>query len=386
MVIDLTQYEKKTFFSFLGLYISSVTILLSVIGILFYQSNYQGNFNSLKSSMEMESKELSSKIIMQDMKGIPKENADFKIESIYNMSFLDNNLKSYENELPEGFNFSKAWNIIGDTLYFLDKSPSGHYGIYYILVSDSNFLKAKQCLKEALMLFGGIYLLMVVVGYILAKLFLKPIIIQRNKLNNFVKDTTHELNTPISAILMCLEDTNNVTQKKFERVKLSVKRISEIYHDLTYLFLENDTTIAYESINVKNILDTQMEYFVTIAQKKDISLVCSIQDTNIPILREDFIRLSNNLISNALKYTNKSGTVEIILNNRYFVVKDNGIGISIEKQRNLFKRFYRGTDEVGGFGIGLNIVYNICQKYGFDIALESEENEGSTFTIKFISS
>jgi two-component system OmpR family sensor kinase len=225
---------------------------------------------------------------------------------------------------------------------------------------------------------------MIVVGYILARLFLRPIIIQRNKLNNFVKDTTHELNTPVSAIIMSLEDTNNVSERSFERIKLSAKRISEIYHDLTYLFLENDNNMPKENINVKEILDSQMEYFSTIANKKKIVVEYIADDTSLLISREDFIRLSNNLISNALKYTNKDGKIEVVLNQNSLMIKDNGIGIAKDKQVNLFKRFYRATDEVGGFGIGLNIVHNITQKYDFTIEVDSKENEGTTFIVKFV--
>ena len=60
------------------------------------------------------------------------------------------------------------------------------------------------------------------------------------KLNNFIKDTTHELNTPISAILMSTEN-KTLSEKQIERVRISAKRVSDIYSDLTYLFLENKT-------------------------------------------------------------------------------------------------------------------------------------------------
>ena len=71
----------------------------------------------------------------------------------------------------------------------------------------------------------------------LAKLFIKPIKEEREKLNNFIKDTTHELNTPISAILMSTE-SDTLNDKQIQRVRLAARRVSEIYKDLTYIFLE----------------------------------------------------------------------------------------------------------------------------------------------------
>jgi two-component system OmpR family sensor kinase len=152
LVIDLTQYEKKTFFSFLGLYIGSVTILLSVIGVLFYQVNYEANFNSLKSSMKMESKEFASKIVMQDMQGVPKQDANLSHKGKYQVVFSQDLDK---NKLPEGFTFERLWNFIDDTVYYLDKTPNGHYGIDYLIITDNRFLSSQRCLYEASFLFGG---------------------------------------------------------------------------------------------------------------------------------------------------------------------------------------------------------------------------------------
>jgi two-component system OmpR family sensor kinase len=73
--------------------------------------------------------------------------------------------------------------------------------------------------------------------------------------------------------------------------------------------------------------------------------------------------------------------IEITLKNNCFSVKDNGVGISKEKQKRIFERFYRESKEVGGFGIGLNIVQNICNKYGFSIDLTSVPKEGTTISI-----
>ena len=82
------------------------------------------------------------------------------------------------------------------------------------------------------------YGLIALAGWYLAKLFLKPIRSEREKLNHFIKDTTHERNTPISAILMSLEDeSKTLTPTQIERVRLSANRISELYKDLTYVFL-----------------------------------------------------------------------------------------------------------------------------------------------------
>ena len=134
------------------------------------------------------------------------------------------------------------------------------------------------------------------IGFYLAKLFLKPIKEERIKLNNFIKDTTHELNTPISAILMSTEN-KNLSEKQIERVRISAKRVSEIYSDLTYLFLEDKETIKnIQEVNLKDLINEQMEYLELIASKKKITINQNIEEFIYKIDKDDFIRIFNNFI------------------------------------------------------------------------------------------
>jgi two-component system OmpR family sensor kinase len=222
-------------------------------------------------------------------------------------------------------------------------------------------------------------------GFYLTKLFIKPIIQQRIKLNNFIKDTTHELNTPITALMMSVNPSNKLDDKGLNRILLSAKRISDIYSDLTYLFLNNEQTRVKETeaIELKEILNEQIEYYNFFAQKKRIAFEYNIQSVLYPIDKESFIRIVNNLISNAIKYTPANGEVFIELKDNILTVKDTGVGIHKKSLSKIFDRFYRDTNVVGGFGIGLNIVASICKEYGIKINIESEINEGTTFKLEF---
>jgi two-component system OmpR family sensor kinase len=75
--------------------------------------------------------------------------------------------------------------------------------------------------------------------------------------------------------------------------------------------------------------------------------------------------------------------IKVELKNHMFLVQDNGIGIQQENLKRIFERFYRNSDEVGGFGIGLNIVKNVCNKYSLKIDVTSVPNQGTTFIVKF---
>ena len=108
----------------------------------------------------------------------------------------------------------------------------------------------------------------------------------------------------------------------------------------------------------------------------------NIEEFFYEINKDDFIRLFNNLFSNAIKYNKTDGNIDIILQNSELIIKDSGIGISKDKIKDIFNRYYRATNQSGGFGLGLNIVNMICKTYNIKIDVQSSENIGSTFTLK----
>ena len=384
MVINLTKYERKTFISFLSLYIVSISIFVFVIAALFYEMTLTYKYNELTSQMKLEAKQLSSKIIIQHMDKVKPQNADYSTSGKFQVTLLDQYGFTMDHKKKLNLNLHNELTIIDNMVYLIENSTYGHLGVYYIVIAYNKTNEEYILLKNIIIIFGILYLVMIVFGYFLAKLFLKPIVIQRDKLNTFIKDSTHELNTPVSALMMCVDSKNVDCEKNFSRIKLSAQRISEIYKDLTYLFLdEHDNDKVVEELNLKSVLDNQMDYFITFASKKRITLNYHSSDIYKKIDEESFIRLSNNLISNAIKYTSAKGIIDIQLENGQLIVKDTGIGIKQEKQKEIFDRFYRATSNAGGFGIGLNIVKRICDTYKIKIDLESMENKGTTFTITF---
>ena len=260
----------------------------------------------------------------------------------------------------------------------------GHLGISYIAIEENLYSeKINKLTINIIFIFIFIYSVISLIGFYLAKLFLKPIKDERERLNTFIKDTTHELNTPISAILMSTESTN-LTPKQIERVKLSAKRVSEIYKDLTYVFLENHLhEKIINELSLNTVINEQLKYFEALASKKRITITTNLEEFEYKINEDDFIRVFNNLVSNAIKYNKMGGEIDISLRNKILTIKDTGIGIQEEKVKNIFDRYYRATSEQGGFGIGLNIVSKICKDYNIRIVVDSELNESTTFKLIF---
>ncbi len=280
---------------------------------------------------------------------------------------------------------SKKLQKVDDSYVLVESSPKGHLGVYHIVIKENIYHGRIEALLEKLYFYFFLtFSAIAVIAYYLAGMFIAPIINERKKLNNFIKDTTHELNTPITAILMSTGKGAPATEKNLQRINLSAKRISEIYKDLVYLFLQdNKKSKKLTELNLDEIIVEQLEYFDSFASKKRLKITSDLEPTKFTIDKENFIRLFNNLVSNAIKYNTIGGSIDIELKNSVLKIKDTGIGIAEDKLEDIFNRYFRATKEQGGFGIGLNIVYHICKTYNISIDVESKEKEGTTFTLDF---
>lgn len=355
-----------------------------LVAFLYYQNERTLYFDLTKSNMQNVATKISSQIIFSHMSNTPFDNSKLLETNDYKISFYNAKKEKIFGNLNDTFDFSE--DLIQHEKHFvlIDKSALGHLGVYYIAIEENlYFEKIEKLIIDIIFFFILIYSIISLIGFYLAKLFLKPIKEERKRINTFIKDTTHELNTPISAILMSTE-SENLTPKQIERVRLSARRVSEIYKDLTYIFLANNQTEKIiNELSLDNTIKEQLKYFEPLASKKRIIINTNLENFNYKINKDDFIRVFNNLISNAIKYNRMGGKIDILLENKTLIIKDNGIGIEEKKIKDIFNRYYRATSEQGGFGIGLNIVNKICKDYNIEITVESKLNEGTTFSLSF---
>lgn len=343
-------------------------------------------FDLITTNMQNIASKVSASIIYAHMSGMTIDTTELENFIKYDYALYGKNHNKLTGTiLYNNFDFDKEWQKIDDSYVLVDSTPRGHLGVHHIVIME-NLYKAKidYLLERLYFYFFVIYATIAVIGYYLANMFISPIINERKKLNNFIKDTTHELNTPITAILMSTGKGAPATEKNLQRINLSAKRISEIYKDLVYLFLQdNNVSKKIDTLHLDELIKEQLDYFESFASKKKLTITSDIEPMTYKMDKENFIRLFNNLFSNALKYNKINGNIHVELKNRVLKVSDTGIGIKKEELQDIFNRYYRATKEQGGFGIGLNIVYHICKNYNIKIEVDSEEKVGTTFTLTF---
>jgi len=230
------------------------------------------------------------------------------------------------------------------------------------------------------------FLLFLGLGLLLARRFVKPMRDSIVLLDRFIKDTTHELNTPLSAILANIEmmDTDVMTQKnkiKLNRINIAAKTVSTLYKDLTYLTLEREKENEDEEVELRSLIEDRAEYFSVLAQSKNISCQLELEETYLFIDRRKITRVIDNLISNAIKYNKRNGTIGILLKENRLVIWDTGIGIQEDKIPLVFDRYLRFNESEGGFGVGLSIVKTILDEYNIDIEVYSTEKKGTKMVL-----
>ncbi len=208
-------------------------------------------------------------------------------------------------------------------------------------------------------------------------------------LENFIKDAMHELKTPIGVILLNLDLLDNTYRenKMIKRSKSALKNMVVVYDDLEFFVRKNRVEHPKEQINISEFVKERVEFFMDLIESKEMTIKQIIDDKlYLNFSKLELSRIIDNTISNAIKYSKNRTIITIYLQkvdkNLVLRVIDEGRGIEdIDK---IFHRYYRGDKISGGFGIGLSIVKNICDKNAVHIEVKSRLGVGSEFIFTFL--
>ena len=242
-------------------------------------------------------------------------------------------------------------------------------------------------IRTALNLFIILAILMIIAFY-LSKTALAPLHAKITALNRFIKDSTHEINTPLSVILMSIEtaDKKSLSQRNLKRInniETAAKTLSHIYEDLTYLSFGASRAAPKEELNFKEILSERLEFFAPFFAKRALDLRINLKDALINANTYELKRAVDNLLSNAVKYTNSGGYVTVSLSKDELKISNSGEGLSKEQQDKIFERYTRFNEGQGGFGIGLNLVKRACENNAIVVTCKSEPGKETTFTLRW---
>ena len=217
----------------------------------------------------------------------------------------------------------------------------------------------------------------------------------------FTSDVSHELRTPVSVILAQCEASLNRTDLSEEQRKeilLIRKKAGEMSQMISQLLLlsradQGRQQLNKEEINISELTEIIVEEHKMLAQRRKIEVHTKIEPNITGYLDESFyIRMLDNLISNAVSYGKEGGNIKVTLHQIPSgvrgTVEDDGIGISRDDQVHIWERFYRvdasrtGKEDGSHSGLGLSMAKWIAQAHGGNVRVESELGKGSCFTFE----
>ncbi|MDD2829853.1 MAG: HAMP domain-containing sensor histidine kinase [Sulfuricurvum sp.] len=280
-----------------------------------------------------------------------------------------------------------GYHIQNGYAYQVIALPDGRYfdASYLVVGGEISYARIYQ---DVVMILLATAALFFVLSLFFLDRFALPFQRLNKRLDQFIKDSMHEINTPLSIINVNIDlyHRSNPVNKYLQRIKAATKTLSTLYNDMDYLIKNERLSFEYETIDLSRFLRERCDYFHEVAALKNIVIDPSIEEKiEIVFNPTQLQRIIDNNLSNAIKYSNEEGKIEVILerNLEGCVLRFRDDGVGIEDVNRIFERYYRENQDKGGFGIGLNIVKSIIDKAGIELQIDSVYGEGSTFSYTF---
>jgi signal transduction histidine kinase len=218
--------------------------------------------------------------------------------------------------------------------------------------------------------------------------------------NEFVRIVSHDLRSPLTSMrgfadmLGMVGDLNERQEQFVEKVLSGVAQITALVDNIQDAGRFDPETGFYEmtrsQCDLRDMLNTIVSSYLIPAEKQDLKIEVAVSD-DVPIINADpnmLVRAITNLVDNAIKYTPNGRKVDVISYVRdgsvVIGVRDSGLGISPEDQKQLFQRGVRvhrqEYKKIKGSGLGLFIVKSVALRHGGDAWVESEMGVGSVFS------
>ena len=265
-------------------------------------------------------------------------------------------------------------------------SGNEYYMLFTIPSSNSDYLKFSLSKKkyekehEKIVydtIFTYLFLLMIIlfISGLFAHFSLRPLNEALRLNDEFVKDMLHDFNTPLSSLKINFK----ILQKRFgedeaiNRSEEAMQTITDLQSNLSY-FLSH-SPLSKDKLDLQETIVSSVKSYQHIFP--DIDFLVDIPKVYLEVNRESFLRVVDNILSNACKYNVKNGNVHIFFKKDTLVIEDSGIGI--KEPQKIFNRFYRETSR--GMGIGLHVVKKLCDDLNIQIEVESKLKKGTQILI-----
>lgn len=244
-------------------------------------------------------------------------------------------------------------------------------------------------IKENMNLFGLILVVFVasfIVGTGFVRLLVEPLKQRSSELELLSRQTLHELNLPVATILantqMLLK--NEVDEKRIKRLKrieLSSEVLKSLYTELDYMIKKQMHRVELDECNLKELILEKSEAYQELFPQ--VKFNYNLESSSVKIDTIGLIKVLDNLVQNAVKYSHSNSLVEISLHDFQLSVKDEGKGIEEDFLINVFEHYYQEDKSKSGHGLGLGMVKEYCDNNKIKIYIDSKKDQGTCVSLDF---
>ncbi|EGF8063363.1 HAMP domain-containing histidine kinase, partial [Campylobacter coli] len=283
---------KKVIRQILLIYLTTTGIFLAIFFTLWYQKLYEELVVVKGTSLRENHRNIIINIL--NSRFVPMNESASNIAQSTGLKFaiFDKKQAIFDNL---DFDFRKAKvelkgrGIYDGKVFFLDRMNTDNYFLKHTNEDNANtesglkiLIQGEDVKKDLIWIRIKVFSFAIMafcilglIAYILVKIALKPLEDKIITLNRFIKDSTHELNTPLSVILMSIEQLENQKLEhntKFTRIKLAAKSLSQVYSDLVFYNFPNTLELNKQELDLKALIEERLEYFKIFFEQKKISL------------------------------------------------------------------------------------------------------------------
>jgi len=343
----LKKYEKEALFKTFGIFFVTLMLLTTLVASFYYS----------------EQKHIMEEQIFSQMKAFTYDfqGTTFDVDVIpYDKSVDELNLQPCDR---------------GMCGYFA--LPSTKNSMFKVIMPHEEYNAQIHTLFNKVLLIYSILLCAIIAFSLLYSFYaLYPLKHALYLLESFLKDMIHDLNTPVTSILLNTKSmAKTAPSEALERIELAAKTIASLYRNLEVL---HQGFIPKKSeVDLEKLLHVRAKLYQKLYPK-----LTFIFETEPYIIHSDpdsIARIFDNLISNACKYNRKNGSVKLSNLENVVTISDTGIGI--KNCTLVYERYYKESEK--GLGLGLNIVKTLCDSLAIHITLESNAEMGTSITLLF---
>ncbi|PHR54523.1 MAG: two-component sensor histidine kinase [Arcobacter sp.] len=379
MIVDERKFVRR--YSLIYTFIISF-ILLAPLSIYV---NHELNVQEIKTEIELKSIQANIIGSMGTFGNNPNKVFEFPKFTSYESGLYTKDYSIIYTQIKEPLpSFMRGYHSQGLSRFLITKIPSEKYFFADYIITRTTISYSSVLLQVSFIAFGIIALILFLSFYFLNS-FSMPFKRVNEKLDDFIQESMHEMNTPLSIINVNVDlfDSKYGKNKYFNRIKSATKSLATIYNDMDYLIKENRVDYKDELISLEAFIQERIEYFELICQLKNIELSLYAPTKTVIIFNPTKLqRIIDNTLSNAIKFSDKDGRIEV----RIQETEEGGISLSfqdygqgIKNPEKIMGRYYRENEYKNGFGIGMSIVKSIIDEAGITLHVKSKLSEGSTF-------